>query len=46
MKEKVMEFAKEHWNDLATLGIVAVAEIGIYRLYKAYLNKLLDEEGN
>ena len=41
MKEKVVGFAKEHWDDLATLGIVAVAEIGIYRLYKAYLDKCL-----
>ena len=41
MKEKVIGFAKEHWDDLATLGIVVVAEIGLYNLYKAYLNEVL-----
>ena len=41
MKEKVMEFAKNHWDDLATVGIVAVTEYALYRAYKAYLNNAL-----
>lgn len=36
---KVKGFAKEHWDDIATIGIVAAAETALCLIYRAYLKR-------
>lgn len=36
---KVKEFMKNNWDDVATLGIVAVTELTLILMYRGYLKK-------
>lgn len=43
MKTKVKNFAMNNWDSLAELAIIAIAEVVAIKLYKKYLDKVLDE---
>lgn len=39
MKEKIKNFAVNNWDGIATLGIIAIAEAYICKIFKDWVNK-------
>ena len=39
MKEKIMDFAAEHWYELSIIAVVAAGEVAICKIYKNWLKK-------
>lgn len=38
-KDKVIEFAKEHWDDIIIVASTIAVQIGMLNAYKKWLNK-------